>query len=61
MNHLALGFQIAVLITAGILGGIGLGYLMDKCFATFPIGVVAGTIVGLFLSSAAIFQIIKNT
>lgn len=60
MNSLVLGFQIAVLMVGGILGGIGLGYLADKHFNILPWGIIIGTIIGLFVSSAAIFQIIKN-
>jgi len=60
MSFLVLGFQIAVSIIGGILGGMGLGYLADKYFNTRPFGIILGIIIGVFMGGAAILRTIKN-
>jgi ATP synthase protein I len=60
MNYLLLGFQIAALIVGGILGGIGLGYLVDKYLGIEPWGVIIGIIMGVALSSVLLGYAIKN-
>lgn len=57
MNYLALGFQIAVLIIGGILGGIGAGYLADKYFGIFPWGVIAGIVFGVVIGGVVVYRI----
>ena len=60
MNFIVLGFQIAVLIVGGILGGIALGYLADKYLGIFPWGIIVGIILGVFVGGAGVYKIITK-
>jgi len=57
MNFIVLGFQIAILIVGGILGGIGLGYMADKYIGIYPWGVIVGVILGVALGGIAVYRI----
>lgn len=59
MNYLVLGVQIAIFMVGGILGGIGLGYLVDKYFGIYPWGVIVGIILGVTLGCLGVYKIIK--
>jgi len=59
MQFIVLGFQIALLIVGGILGGMGLGYLADKYMGISPWGIIVGIILGVFIGGVGVYQIIK--
>ena len=60
MQFIVLGFQIAILIVGGILGGMGLGFLVDKYLGSSPWGMIAGIILGIFLGGAGVYKIINR-
>ncbi|MFH1182781.1 MAG: AtpZ/AtpI family protein [Candidatus Moraniibacteriota bacterium] len=60
MNFIVLGFQMAILIVGGILGGIGLGYLADKYLVIAPWGIIFGIILGVILGGAAVYRIVSK-
>jgi|GEM_PF-4333494 len=59
MNFIVLGFQIAILITGGVLGGIGLGYLADQYLGIFPWGIIIGVIIGVIVGWVGVVHIIN--
>lgn len=60
MNFVVLGFQIAVLIIGGILGGIGLGFLADKYLGIFPWGIIVGILLGVSIGCLGVYKTINN-
>jgi len=60
MQYIVLGFQIAILIVGGILGGIGLGYLADKYLGIFPWGIIVGIILGVFVGGVGVYRIVNK-
>jgi ATP synthase protein I len=47
------GFRLLGQILGGVLGGLGLGWLVDRLAGTAPIGVLAGLLIGTVLSIVA--------
>ena len=60
MNNVTLGIQIAVLITGGILAGMGVGYLIDKYLVTYPLIMIIGVIGGVLLGAAGVYVVVNK-
>ncbi len=52
------GFQVLGELLGGIIGGLGLGYLVDRFAHTLPWGMIVGTILGMV---AAIYAVVKSS
>ena len=52
------GFQVLGELLGGIIGGLGLGYLVDRYAHTLPWGMIVGTILGMV---AAVYAIVKSS
>jgi len=55
-----LSFQIAILVVGGVLGGIGLGYLLDGWLSVFPLLTVAGSIGGMILAIIGVYYLVNK-
>ncbi|MBM3256275.1 MAG: hypothetical protein FJZ04_02300 [Candidatus Moranbacteria bacterium] len=60
MKFVVLGFQIAILMVGGILGGIGLGYLANKYLDIAPWGVIIGVVLGVAAGGAAVYRVVND-
>ncbi len=60
MNNLAFGFQIAILFSGCIIGGIWLGRYVDSVFYLTPLGIISGMLLGTGLAFVAILKILKK-
>lgn len=52
------GYQVLGELIGGILGGLGLGWLVDQWLHSTPWGMVAGTLLGMVL---AIYLVVKRS
>ena len=52
------GYQVLGELIGGILGGLGLGWLLDKWLHSTPWGMIAGTLLGMVL---AVYLVVKRS
>lgn len=52
------GMQVLGELLAGIIGGLGLGWLFDKHIGTMPLGIIVGVLLGMVSS---IYLIVKRS
>lgn len=56
------GFRMLGQILGGVLGGVGLGWLVDRLAGTSPFGVIVGLLIGLGVSMfAAVRQAVATS
>lgn len=51
------GYRLLGELVGGVLGGLGLGWLVDRIAGTSPLGMVGGLLIGLGLS---VFMIVRQ-
>ena len=51
------GYKLVAEMVSGVLGGLGLGWLLDQYAGTRPFGMIAGVILG---AVAAIYLVVKS-
>ncbi len=59
-NRLALALSVGATISSNIVGGVLLGYLLDRQFRTTPWLSVAGIILGTLSAFIALYRIINR-
>ncbi|MGE0100940.1 MAG: AtpZ/AtpI family protein [Blastocatellales bacterium] len=59
-TKLALAFSVGAMITSNIVGGIVVGYLLDKYFETGPAMIVTGLILGTIGAFAGLYRIMSR-
>jgi ATP synthase protein I len=59
-RKLALAFSVGTVITSNIVGGIVLGYLLDRWFRTAPWLIVTGLVLGTVSAFVGIYRIVSR-
>ncbi|QQS48901.1 MAG: AtpZ/AtpI family protein [Acidobacteriota bacterium] len=59
-TKLALAFSVGAMITSNIVGGIIVGYLLDRYFETEPAMIVTGLILGTIGAFAGLYRIMSR-
>lgn len=59
-RKLALAFSVGTVITSNIVGGIVLGYLLDRWFRTAPWLIVTGLVMGTVSAFVGIYRIVSR-
>ena len=59
-RKLALAFSVGTVMTSNIVGGVVLGYLLDKWFKTAPWMIVTGLILGTVSAFIGIYRIVSR-
>jgi len=59
-TKLALAFSVGAMITSNIVGGIAVGYLVDRYFGTAPAMIVTGLILGTIGAFAGLYRIMSR-
>lgn len=59
-TRLALAFSVGAIITSNIIGGIIIGYLLDRWLNTAPWLIVTGLVLGSFGAFAGIYRIMSR-
>lgn len=59
-RKLALAFSVGTVITSNIVGGIVLGYLLDRWFNTAPWLIVTGLVLGTVSAFVGIYRIVSR-
>ena len=56
-RELGMGYRFLGEVVGGVLGGLGLGWLLDRYAGTTPFGVIGGVLIGL---SFSIFIVVRG-
>ncbi|MEK7831737.1 MAG: AtpZ/AtpI family protein [Acidobacteriota bacterium] len=56
----ALGYSMGLALAFNVIGGIVVGYLVDRWFQTRPWALLAGILLGVFGGLAGIYRITKQ-
>ncbi len=59
-TKLALAFSVSAMITSNIVGGIFVGYLLDRYFKTEPVMIVTGLVLGTIGAFAGLYRIMSR-
>lgn len=59
-RKLALAFSVGTVMTSNIVGGIVLGYLLDRWFNTAPWLIVTGLVLGTVSAFVGIYRIVSR-
>jgi ATP synthase protein I len=59
-NRVALAFSVGAMITANVIGGIIVGYLLDRWLSTSPWMIVTGLILGTISAFIGIYRIMRK-
>jgi len=59
-NKLALAFSVGAVVSANIIGGIIVGYLLDRWLNTAPWMIVTGLILGTIFAFIGVYRIMSQ-
>jgi F0F1-type ATP synthase assembly protein I len=59
-RKLALAFSVGTVMTSNIVGGIILGYLLDRWFRTAPWMIVTGLVLGTVSAFLGLYRIVSR-
>jgi len=59
-TKLTLAFSVGAMLTSNIVGGIVVGYLLDRYFGTGPAMIVTGLILGTIGAFAGLYRLMSR-